>query len=246
MLNEKQLDTLLKFVSVLGLLIFLCFIFSTISNLPIYQVNTILDHHTAMSESVLQLIKSFSDSMLKMFLSVVAFAAIVVVIVFRSNFQLNLNKDQVQIDVGLQEKDFTPGSGGMNKVVDEQGNIRLYDSEVYRQLTEDYIISEVKEDGRPAGYVTMESYLKGFKGLCQAGDCQTHNLISQDIKKNHIYAGDEYVQMGENIVSVAQKMINQKLSALPVVDKDGIMKGSINYLQVLSLLSKKAAKTKNR
>ncbi|PHJ38028.1 hypothetical protein P378_12295 [Desulforamulus profundi] len=42
-------------------------------------------------------------------------------------------------------------------------------------------------------------------------------------------------------------MVKNGVSALPVVDKNGVMKGSINHLQVLKILSDELAKqTKSR
>ena len=246
-MNDKRIETMLKFLSVLGLLIFLYSIFSTISSLPFYNLSGLSGQSPAMFQNMLQLIKAFNDSMLKMFVSVVAFSAIVIIILFGSNFRMQFNKNEMQIDIGIQENDFTPGMNGLKKVVDDQGNIHLHNYEVYRQLTEDYIISEVKEDGRPAGFITMESYLRGLKELCKTVDCQTHNITRQNIKKDTVYTVGEHVHIGESIFSVADKMVKNGVSALPVVDKNGVMKGSINHLQVLKILSDELAKqTKSR
>ena len=118
--------------------------------------------------------------MVILFLSVVVFSTIVIAIVFRSNIKLNIKKDQLLVDVGIQEKDFSQGIDGIKKVVDEHGNIPLYNSEVYRQLTKDYIISEVNKEGKPEQLYYHGIILGGFLQLCGSANCHNKHIPNRD------------------------------------------------------------------
>ncbi|AQS57774.1 CBS domain-containing protein [Desulforamulus ferrireducens] len=237
MSSPKLSNSISVILVVLCILIFLFAFFYTIIQMPIYQLDDNLNNTSASAEHLIQLIGTIHDSMFKIFLGVVVFSIICLVIVFGSSFRLLFNKEQLQVDVGVSENEITLGMGGIKQVVDDTGNIQLHNTEVYRQLTEDYIISDVDPDGKPLGYVTMESYLRGFKSYCEKLECEQDLFTLQEVKKDQVYAPDEYVHLGENIHTVANKMLNQRLTALPVLDSKGRMIGSINYLQVIRLLN---------
>ncbi|ABO48568.1 hypothetical protein Dred_0016 [Desulforamulus reducens MI-1] len=235
--EHNRFECGLKYIVLVNILIFLFFFFVQIVHVPIY-------HITDQQEYILHFAEKVNSSMVILFLSVVVFSTIVIAIVFRSNIKLNIKKDQLLVDVGIQEKDFSQGIDGIKKVVDEHGNIPLYNSEVYRQLTKDYIISEVNKEGKPERFITMESYLSGFMQLCESANCHNHNITPQNLKIDKVYAPTEYVQVGDQLLTIIKKMNKNKLSALPVVNKDGVMIGSINYLQVLKLVTDAAKQQK--
>ena len=246
-MDLKKLDiSTMAFLSVLCILLFVYGFFYTIIQMPIYQLDDNLNSQQASADHLIQLINTMHDSMFKIFLCVVIFSIICLVMVFRSSFRLHLNKDQLQIDVGISKKNLTLDIGGLKEVADEEGQIQLYNAEVYRQLTEDYIISDVAPDGKPIGFITMESYLQGFKNYCESSECERDLDTIREVKKDQVYAPEEYVRLGESISSVAKKLLTKRLSALPVVDESGCMKGSIHYLQVLQLLTQNIEELRNR
>ena len=242
---NKLNNSTIAFLSVICLLLFNFAFFHTIIQMPIYQLDDNLNSTQASAENLIELITTMHHSMFKIFLCIVLFSVICLVIIFGSNFRLLFNKEQLQIDVGVSEKEITLGMGGLKQVVDDTGKIHINNAEVYRQLTEDYIISDVGPDGKPLGFITMESYLRGFKGYCESLQCERDLVIMQEVQKDQVYASGEYVRLGESIHSVAEKMLNKKLSALPVLDTNGCMIGSINYLQVINLLTEKNTGTNN-
>ncbi|SHK32486.1 CBS domain-containing protein [Desulforamulus aeronauticus] len=246
-MNLKKPDnSTMAFLSVLCILLFIYGFFYTTIHLPIYQLDYNLNNLQISPDHIIQLINVIHDSMFKILLCVMVFSIICLVMIFQSSFRLLFNKDQLQIDVGISEKEITPGTDGVKLVANEKGQIPLYNAEVYRQLTEDYIISDVSPDGKPIGFITMDSFLRGFKSYCESQECDRDLETIREVKKDRVYAPEEYVRFGENITSVANKMLTKKLSALPVVDENGCMRGSIHYLQVIQLLTQKMEELKNR
>ncbi|GAB6178990.1 hypothetical protein JCM14036_03090 [Desulfotomaculum defluvii] len=225
----RHLECKLKSLIIVCIIIFLGFFFVKIVQLPFYNITNQPEYIIPFSEKV-------NNSMVKFFLSAIVFSIIVIAIVFRSNLSLNVSKDKLEFNLDIKMKDFNHSMDGMKRIVDEHGNIPLYNSEVYQQLTQDYIISQVNDEGKPEKFITMESYLNGFLHLCNSNICHNQTINLQSVNNDKIYAPKDYVEVNDSLLTVIKKMNEKRLSALPVVNKNGEMIGSINFLQVLRLV----------
>lgn len=236
----RHLECKLKSLILICIIIFLGFFFVKIVQLPFYNI-------TSQPEYIIPFAEKVNSSMVKFFLYAIIFSIIVIAIVFRSNLSLNISKDKLEFNLDIKMKDFTHSMDGMKRVVDNQGNIPLYSSEVYQQLIQDYIISQVNDDGQPENFITMESYLNGFLHLCSSNICHANQSINtQSVNIDTVYAPKDFVEVGDSLLTVINKMSEKKLTALPVVNKNGKMIGSINFLQVLKLILEAMEHKKNR
>ncbi|MEG6521422.1 CBS domain-containing protein [Desulfotomaculum sp. 1211_IL3151] len=225
----RNLECKLKTLILICIIIFLGFFFVQIVDLPFYNI-------TSQPEYIIPFAEKVNNSMVKFFLLAVVFSIIMTAIVFRSNLSLNVSKDKLKFNLDIKMKDYTQSMDGMKRIIDDQGNIPLYNSEVYQQLTRDFIISQVNDEGQPGKFITMESYLTGFLHLCNSNICPSDIINAQSINGDKVFAPRDYVEIGDSLLTVITKMSEKKLTALPVVNKNGKMIGSINFHQVLKIV----------
>lgn len=167
------------------------------------------------------------------FISVFVFATLVVIIIYGSNLVLKYGDKEIKITSppAIDMTHVRTGAGGINEMVGPDDNLHFKPAKI-SELTRDGILTEVDQEGRLKGYITMESFLKG----CFNGECRPLTLIDDPMPKTKIYIdhGDKIV-LEETLLSVAVKMVSQNASALPVLDHRGRAVGSITYREVLSL-----------
>jgi len=216
-IEAKTIDSILRFLSILATLVFLYFFF----------IN--------MQSSIDKLSSS-------VFISVVVFAAVVIATIFGSSLILRWGNAQVGVNNNLDFNQFNHGAGGANDIINDD-NIMLTPNKLTAKLSElvnDCILSEInKKDGTLEGYITMESFVNGiFTKEQRSGEAgKTIDVCGEPMEKSLFYVTpSEKAVLGEDILSVATKMVTKQLSALPVVDSNNRMVGYINYRQVLHLL----------
>ncbi|MDO7788818.1 CBS domain-containing protein [Desulforamulus aquiferis] len=221
----ENIDALSKLLSLIAVLVFLHFFFKNLTVL----IGQIIQSRTGTHSLAVSLDPSVSNILA----GVIAFSALVIVVIFGSSFFLRFGNNEISVNpnfIGVQH--IKSGSGGANKLMGPDNSIVLNPDNM-RELVRDGILSEVNKDGQLVGYITMESFLNG----CYGDDCRLESFFAHPLVKERIYSGiADRAVLGEDLLSVATKMYTNQLSAIPVIDAEGRMIGSINSSRILKLL----------
>lgn len=229
----ENIDIISRLLSLISVLIFLHFFFKNLANLVAQLIQS------RASTASHNLVVSLDPSVSQILAGVIAFAALVVIVIFGSSLFVRFGNNEITINpksIGIQH--LHSGSGGANKIIGPDNSIVLGPDNM-QELARDGILSEVNKGGQLVGYITMESFLNGYYDE----DCREETLFIQPLVKERVYTGTlDRAVLGEDILSVATKMYTNQLSALPVIDSGGRMVGSINYSRVLKLLVEECQK----